>query len=138
MRFFTKHHGTYPLSVGWKSLLSVDSVVVRGPSEVMRSDLGLVVRHPGISWTVTILAGTAALVAIVVGVLQRKRFPIGSAPSAWPVAPAVVVSSTRVVGFIFGYLLIWAVVLPVTALISPGLCRCPAGRDAMRSEPAVR
>ncbi len=124
-RFFTKHHGTYPLSVGWKSLLSVDSVVVRGPSEVMRSDLGLVVRQPGIAWTVTIVAGTAALVAIVVGVLQRKRFPIGVGALGLAGGAAVVVSSTRVVGFIFGYLLIWAVALPVAALISPGLLSVP-------------
>ena len=137
-RFFTKHHGTYPLSVGWKSLLSVDSVVVRGPSEVMRSDLGLVVRHPGIAWTVTILAGTAALVAMVVGVLQRRRFPIGVGALGLAGGAAVVVSSTRVVGFIFGYLLIWAVVLPVTALISPGtvVATRPAASACGRGRPA--
>ncbi len=124
-RFFTKHHGTYPLSVGWKSLLSVDSLVVRGPSEVMRSDLGLVVRQPGIAWTVTVIAGTAALVAIVFGVIQRNRFAIGVGALSLAGGAAVVVSSTRVVGFIFGYLLIWAVVLPVAALIGPGLMSVP-------------
>jgi hypothetical protein len=136
-RFFKKQHGTYPLAVGWKSLLSVDSVVMRGPSEIMRSDLGLVVHQPGIAWTATVLAGAAALVAIVFGVIQRNRFAIGVGALSLAGGAAVVVSSTRVVGFIFGYLLIWAVVLPVAALIGPGLLSVP-GRPRRHAAGAGR
>jgi len=43
---------------------------------------------------------------------------------------AAVVAVTHVVGFIFGYLVIWAVVLPVAALIGVGTVRLPPGRPA--------
>ena len=121
VRYFRDHHGAYPLVDGWRSLLSVNEILVKGAGEVMGSNLGLVVQHPVIAWTVTILAGLAALVAVVVGILQRNRFAIGIGMSSLVGGAAVVVSATHVVGFIFGYLLVWAVVLPVAAFIAPGM-----------------
>jgi hypothetical protein len=120
-RFFNHHRGTYPLVVGWRSLLSVDGIVIEGPREVMRSMLGLVVLHPALAWTTTIVTGLSALFAIVLGFVQRKRFAIGIGILSLVGSATVVISATHVVGFIFGYILAWAVVLPVVALIGPGM-----------------
>jgi hypothetical protein len=132
-RFFTDHHGTYPFVVGWRSLLSVDGVLFDGPGGVMNSNLGFGVVHPGAAWTVMVLAGLAALVAIVVGIVQRNRFASGIGMLALAGSAAVVISAAHVVGLIFGYLLIWAVVLPVAAFISPGLLTMPGGWGFTRS-----
>ena len=121
VRFFRDQHGSYPLAVGWRSLLSVDGTLLQGPGVVMRSSLGLTVHAPALAWTATVVVGAAAATAAVVGALQRNRFASGTGLLALAGGVAVVVSATRVVGFIFGYLLIWAVVLPVAGLIAPGL-----------------
>jgi hypothetical protein len=120
-RFFNSHRGTYPLVVGWRSLLSVDGILIEGPQAVMRSMLGLVVLHPALAWTATIITGLSALFAIVLGFVQRKRFAIGIGMLSLAGSAAVVISATHVVGFIFGYLLAWAIVLPVVALIGPAM-----------------
>jgi hypothetical protein len=124
-RFFSHNHGSYPFVVGWRSLLSVDGVLLEGPGEVMRSILGPSVPHPGVAWTATVIAGLAVLVAVVVGAIQRNRFALGIGLVVLAGSAATVVSAIHVVGYIFGYLLIWAVVLPVAALISPGLLAVP-------------
>ena len=71
------------------------------------------------------ITGVAMLVAIVVGVLQRNRFAMGIGLLVLAGSAAVVVSATHVVGYIFGYLLVWAIVLPIAALIAPGLLGVP-------------
>ena len=136
VKFFKDHHGRYPFDVGWRALLSVDGALVQGPGEVMRSLLGTVVLHPGIAWATTVVAGLAALSAIVLGFAQRNRFAIGVGLSSLAGGTAVVVSATHVVGLIFGYLLVWAVVLPVAALIAPGLLALPGRLHRHAAAPA--
>lgn len=121
IRFFNGQHGTYPLIVGWKSLLSVNEILIQGPGVVMRANLGLVVAHAGIAWTSIVVTGLAATAALVVGWLQHNRFALGLGLLVLAGSDAVVVSATHVVGYVFGYLLVWAVVLPIAALIAPGL-----------------
>ncbi len=130
-RYFEHHQSSYPMVVGWRSLLSVEGIVVQGPAEVMRSILGLVVLHPATAWLAAVVAGLGALVAVVGGVVQRNRFAIGIGSASLAGSVAVLVSSTRIEGYIFGYLLVWAVVLPVAALIGPGLLALP-GRQERR------
>jgi hypothetical protein len=127
-RFFNGHHGTYPLGVGWKSLLSVNGILLDGPGGVMRTILGVAVDHVGMAWTATVVTGLAAFVALVVGGLQCNRFALGFGLLVLAGSAAVVVSATHVVGYIFGYLLVWAVVLPIAALIAPGLLTVPTPR----------
>ena len=128
-RYFEHHRASYPIDVGWRSLLSVEGLVVRGPSEVMRYVLGVVVRHPAWAWLASVVSGLAALVAIVGGAVQRNRFAVATGVLSLVGLAAVLVSATRIEGLIFGYLLVWAIVLPVLALIGPGLLALPAGRD---------
>lgn len=124
--YFRSHHGTYPLVVGWRSLLSVEGAVLQGPAEVMHSDLGLVVLHPVTAWIAVVVAVLAAVAAVAGGVVQRNRMAWGLGLLSLAGSAAVVVAATRVQGFIFGYLLVWAVVLPVSGLLAPGLLRVPA------------
>ncbi|HEY5108329.1 MAG TPA: hypothetical protein VII96_01830 [Acidimicrobiales bacterium] len=135
-RFFNGHHGTYPLGVGWKALLSVDGTLLQGPGGVMRTYLGFGVPHAGVAWTATVLTGLAAMIAVVVGAVQRNRFAIGIGLLVLAGSAAVVVSATHVVGYIFGYLLVWAVVLPVAALVGPGLLTVPRRRHPWSEAPA--
>ena len=137
-RFFTHHQGTYPLGVGWKSLLSVDGIVLQGPGGVMRTYLGFAVAHAGLAWTATVVTGLAATAAVVVGILQRNRFALGLGLLVLVGSVAVVVSATHVVGYIFGYLLVWAVVLPIAALIVPGLLAVPGFPTDASPSPAPR
>ena len=134
-RFFNHHHETYPLVVGWKSLLSVDGILLGGPGGVMRTYLGFTVAHAGVAWTATVVTALAALLAVVVGGLQRNRFALGLGLLVLTGSAAVVVSATHVVGYIFGYILVWAVVLPVAALIAPGLLAVPVGRTDSERRP---
>jgi hypothetical protein len=127
-RFFRQQQGSYPAVVGWRSLLSVEGIAVQGPAEVMRSTLGLVVLHPATAWVAVIVSGLAAVGAVVGGAIQRNRVAIGLGLLSLVGSVAVVVAATRVTGYIFGYLLVWAVVLPVAALIAPGLLAWPGGK----------
>ena len=124
--YFRTHHGTYSVLVGWRSLLSVEGVVIHGPAEVMRSDLGLVVLHPVTAWIAVAIAVLAAVGGMAGGIVQRNRTAWGLGLLSLAGSAAVVVAATRVQGFIFGYLLVWAVVLPISGVIAPGLLRFPA------------
>jgi len=126
-RFFRQQHGSYPIGVGWHSLLSVEGIAVQGPSEVMRSILGTVVLHPASAWVAMIVTGLAAVAAIVGGVVQNNRLAIGLGALTLIGSVAVLVAATRVTGFVFGYLLVWGVVLPIAAMIAPGLLALPTG-----------
>jgi hypothetical protein len=84
-----------------------------------------------------------AVAVTVVGARQRQRFAAGLAVLSLVGTVAMVVGVTRVVGYIYGYLVIWAIVLPVAALISLGLVRVPAtarsvGHRAFTSTPSAR
>ena len=127
-RFFSAGHPGQSLSASLWSLSAGMAVLVVGPSEVMTSILGGTPVHAWLAVATTV--GTVALAAgvAVVGVRQRSRF-------AWALGGltllgwvAGVVAVTHVVGFVFGYLVIWAVVLPVAALIGLGTLSVPLGR----------
>jgi hypothetical protein len=134
-RFFASHHGTYPLGVGWKSLISVDSILLQGPGGVMHNYLGFALPHAGLSWTATVVTGIAAVVGLVGGMAQRNRFALGLGLLVLAGSAAVIVSAIHVVGYIFGYLLVWAIVLPVAALIGPGLLAVPRFSDRYSEVP---
>ena len=62
---------------------------------------------------------------MVLGARRRDRFAIGTGALTLLGALAAVVAVTQVVGFIYGYLVIWAVVLPVATLIGVGTVPVP-------------
>ena len=66
---------------------------------------------------------------VVIGVRQRNRFASGLAALGLIGAVTTVLAVTRVVGHVYGYLVIWAIALPVAILISIGMVRPPQARE---------
>jgi hypothetical protein len=104
------------------------AVVVVGPSEVMTSILGGRPAHEGLTVVVALATVVLAVVVVVLGARGGRRFALGIGVLTLVGCVAAVVAVAHVVGFIFGYLVVWAVVLPVAALIGVGTLPLPPTR----------
>jgi len=120
-RFFTASHPGQSLSVSLWSVAAAGAVVVVGPGEVMRSILGGTPAHAALSVGVSLLTVAIAAVTVVVAVRGRARFAVGIGVMVLVGSIAAVVAVAHVVGFVFGYLVLWVVVLPIAALIGIGM-----------------
>jgi hypothetical protein len=129
-RFFGAAHPGQPLSVALWAVAAAAGVLVVGPAEVMPSILGGTPAHAG--WAVAVSVATVVLAAVVavLGFRQRSRFACGLGALTLVGCLSAVVAVTHVVGFVYGYLVLWAVVLPVAALIAVGTVRVPLARAA--------
>ncbi len=124
-RFFTAPHQGQSLGASLRSAVSAFGVMVVGPSEIMSSLLGGTPRHPAAAVATTAVVVALAATVAVVGVHQRRRFAAGLGSLTLIGCVTTVVAVSHVVGFVFGYLVIWAVVIPVGALIGSGLLPRP-------------
>jgi hypothetical protein len=124
-RFFTAGNPGQSLKAGLWSTAAAFGVVVEGPSEIMSSLLGGAPHHAAAAVVASVAVVLVAGVVTVVGLRQGGRFAAGLGALTVVGCVAVVVSVTHVVGFVFGYLVIWAIVLPVAALVSAGMVRVP-------------
>jgi len=137
-RFFqSSHHGQAVSAALW-SVTGAFGVVVLGPGEIMPYILGGAPPHPAVAVSVTVATVAVALTVAVTAWRLRLRFALGTAAAVLIGAVVAVVAVTHVVGFIFGYLVLWALVLPVAALIGvgqlpvPGLSARPTARTGGR------
>ncbi len=124
-RFFTASHPGQSLSVSLWSVAAAGAVVVVGPGEVMRSILGGTPAHAALSVAVSLLTLAVAAVTVAVAARERARFAVGVGVLVIVGWVASVVAVTHVVGFVFGYLVLWVVVMPIAALIGMGMVRLP-------------
>ena len=122
-QFFRAGHPSQTLSASMWSVAAAVAVLVVGPSEVMGSILGGAPAHAGLAVAVSLATVLLASAVTVVGARQRSRFAIGTGVLTLVGIVASVAAVTHVVGFIFGYLVVWAVVLPVATLIGAGTVR---------------
>jgi hypothetical protein len=141
--FFTEGHTTLPLAAALRSVASVYGVLPVGPSEVMSSFLGGTPNHALLAYGATAVVLAAAVAATVVGIRQHRRFAAGVGSLTLIGSVAMAVGITRVVGFVFGYLVVWAIVLPIAALIGLGMLGFPlsvrsGGRTPFTSTPPAR
>ena len=127
VRFFDAGHPGQPATAALWAFASGASVLVLGPAEVMGSLLGGAPAHAGVAVAVVVVTVALAATAAVVGLRARARFAAGLGLLVLLGCLASVVALAHVVGFIFGYLAIWAVVLPTAAAIAVGLPPLPAG-----------
>lgn len=131
-RFFGAAQPGQPLSGSLWAVAAGMTVLVVGPSEVMTSILGGTPAHAGLAVAVSLMTVGLAMTTAVAGVRQRARFTAGLGTLTLVGYVSAVVAVTHVVGFVFGYLVIWAVVLPVAALIGIGTVRwTPPARMAV-------
>ncbi len=129
-RFFDASHPGQPLADALWSVAAATGVLAVGPSEVMTSILGGTPAHAAVAVVVALSTVVLAGVTTVAGARQRTRFATGIGALTLLGGAVAVVAVLHVVGFIFGYLVLWAVVLPVAALIGVGTLRLPVARSA--------
>ncbi len=125
-RFFTAPHPGHSAAAALWSVAAVYGVVVHGPAEVMRSYLGRTPHHAVSVVVASVLVVVLAVVVTVVGARQRNRFAAGLGALGLVGTLATILAVTRVVGPVFGYLVVWAVALPFGVLIGAGMLRLPA------------
>ena len=133
-RFFSAGHPGQSLGGALWAVAAGAAVIVFGPGEVMTSILGGVPMHAGLVVALSLLTVAASVGVVVVGARMRSRFALGIGVLVLVGTAASVVAVTHVIGFIFGYLVIWVVVLPAAALIGLGM----AGAALVRASLARR
>ncbi len=133
-RFFSAGHPGQSLDGALWAVAAGAAVIVFGPGEVMTSILGGVPMHAGLVVALSLLTVAASVGVVVVGARMRSRFTLGIGVLVLVGTAATVVAVTHVIGFIFGYLVIWVVVLPAAALIGLGM----AGAALVRASLARR
>jgi hypothetical protein len=124
-RFFTAGHPGPSLVDSVRSVVAVYGVLLSGPSEVMSSYLGRAPDHGVAAYTCVVVAVLAGVVATAAGIRQRNRFASGLGALSLVGLVAMVVAVSHVVGVVYGYLVVWAVAVPVAALIGVGTVRLP-------------
>jgi len=124
-RFFDTAHASQSLSGSLWSVAAASTVFVVGPGEVMRSILGGTPAHAGVTVIVAVLTLLVAGATVVLAARLRSRFAVGIGVLVLIGWVASVVAVSHVVGFVFGYLVLWVVVLPVGALIGIGMVPVP-------------
>ena len=131
-RFFTAGHPGQGLSSALWSVAAGTSVLLLGPAEVMTSILGGTPMHAALAVAVGVATPVVAAVTVVVGVRSRRRFTVGVAGLCLLSCLAAVVAVLHAVGYDYGYLVIWAVVLPVLALVGVGTLPTPRAGTVVR------
>ena len=124
-RFFTHAGPGQSWSGALWSVAAAVTVVVVGPGWVMRSILGGTPAHAVLSVVASTTTVAVAAASVFLGVRQRSRFAVAIGTLVLVGGVVSVLAVRHVVGFIFGYLVLWAVVLPVAALIGVGMVRFP-------------
>jgi len=125
-RFFMTGQSGQPLTAALWSVAAAFGVVVLGPGEIMRSVLGGAPAHAAAAVATSVVTVAVSVGLVAVGAVQRSRFALGIGGMVAVGCAATVVAVAHVVGFIFGYLVIWGAVLPVAALIGVGTVRLPS------------
>ncbi len=136
-RFFTGDHATPTFSESLAAVVAVYGVLLRGPAEVMTSYLGHTPHNVVLASIATLVALGAGAVAVGVGVVQRSRFAAGLGILSLVGFAAMVLSVSHVVGEVFGYLVVWAVAVPVAGLIGVGMVRVGSTAPPPRPAPVA-
>jgi hypothetical protein len=124
-RFFTAGYPGHTLRSGIDAVTAVFGILVEGPAEVMRSNLAIAPHHEVVAGLVTLVVLVAGVAATVVALRQRLRFAAGLGVLGLVGTLAMVVAVTRLVGHLYGYLVVWAVALPIALVIGVGMIRLP-------------
>ncbi len=137
-RFFTSGRpGQGAAAAAW-STVAAFGVAVLGPSETMSKFLGGQPAHAGVALAATAL--TLAVGAVAAWSGWRHRRPFAAALGAQVMVGWVVsgIAVSRITGFVTGYLVLWAVVVPVAAAASLGTVPWASLARRLRRSPVVR
>jgi hypothetical protein len=139
-RFFTASHPIHPLSQGLKAVVSVDAVAFLGPGEIMSTVLGNAPAHGLVAGLAVAVFVVAGVVAVAGGLGRRDRFAAALGALSLAGLVAMVFAVARITGLIYGYLVLWEIVLPALAVLGLGavfLSAPSAPRSAAAGSPAA-
>jgi hypothetical protein len=136
-RFFTSGYPGPTIAESVRSVVAVYGVLFIGPSEVMSSYLGHAPQHQAVAVIATVLALVIGVVTTTVGIRQANRFAAGLGGLSLIGLAAMVVAVSHVEGEVYGYLVVWAVAVPIAAVIGVGMVRLPRATSAHRRIPAA-
>ncbi|HTZ08135.1 MAG TPA: hypothetical protein VMB72_03625, partial [Acidimicrobiales bacterium] len=131
---FTAHHVTQSWRMGLWAVAAVDRVLVLG-----RGSLPLALGRAPAGGLLVVL-GVLALggTAVVVGRRRRVPFAVFLGAVAVGGTAVAVVASTRVVGLLLNYLVIWALAVPVAALLGAVIAVVAPGPAPVVASPGRR
>ncbi|MHB8439667.1 MAG: hypothetical protein ACYDD4_10955 [Acidimicrobiales bacterium] len=117
VRFFAAHHHTQTLGAGLWTVLAVDASLVQGMAQAMGYPLGA--PHAGAE---IFLAAVLALsvLTLVAGVWRRAWFGVAAGAIGLLGFAVMTLAVTRIVGGLWGYLVIWSVAVAAVALVGIG------------------
>jgi hypothetical protein len=117
-RFFTASHPTVSLPHAFWAALAADSEVAFGVAQEMSSRrLG----QPHLREAVVLaLLLIVAVAAVLIGARRRQGFACALGVASLLGFAVAIESVTRIVGPVYGYLIVWEVAVPVAALIGLG------------------
>jgi hypothetical protein len=124
-RYFTSGQAGHTWSTAFGATAAATAVLVVDPSEVMLKALQGSQPHQVLAALVLVATVVLGAAATLVGVRSRSRFGAALGVLVVVGTAAVVVGTTHVIGHLYGYLVMWAVVLPVVALVAVGGVRWP-------------
>jgi hypothetical protein len=129
VRYFTAGHPGQSLADALRSVAAAYGTVVVGPGEVVTAYLGGAPHHAVVSYLTAAVVVAAALGVTVIAIRQRRRFAAGLGALGLVASVAMVFAVVHLIGFIYGYLVVWAVVVPIAVLIGVGMLgvRWPTG-----------
>ncbi|MDA8341455.1 MAG: hypothetical protein M0007_04455 [Actinomycetota bacterium] len=125
VRFFTSGRTGQTAAAGAWSVVSAFAVLAEGPGEVMNAVLGSAPAHAVVGVVISASVAVVGTVTIIIGARQKNRVATGLAALGLIGCLVAGAAVTRVVGFVFGYLVIWAIALPIAILIAVGLLEFP-------------
>ena len=114
LRFFTTPHPTHSLASGVWATAAVASIPFQGLYHEMSSTLGGA--WPGGGWFL-LVAVALSVVSLVFGLRRRQPFSVAIGVAGVFGIVITAVSVTRIVGPIYGYLIVWEIAVPMVVLI---------------------
>jgi hypothetical protein len=136
-RFFTTGYPQYPLKTGLKAMATIYGTLVEGPAEIMNANLAARPNHAAVVTLVTIVILGASVATVLVGYRQRCRFAVGIGGLTVVGFVVMVVAVVHIEGPAYGYLVVWAVSVPVAALIGVGTLRSPTPSSTSARPPVL-
>jgi hypothetical protein len=124
-RYFTSGQAGHSWSTAFGATAAATAVLGVDPSEVMLKALQGSQPHQVLAALVLAATVVLGVVAAVLGFRTRSRFGAALGVLVVVGTAAVVAGVTQVIGHLYGYLVMWAVVLPVAALVAAGVVRWP-------------
>jgi len=134
-RFFTANHPPHSLQTGLWSILAVDDVFLFGLPEEMSFLLGSTPRAAGVILAGVVLVG---VLAVFIGARRRNRLACALGAASLLGFVVCILAVTRIVGAVYGYLVLWEIGMPVLGLIGLGSALLDTGARADSPAPRIR